>query len=208
MTVIDISVSYHVMHKRDVFYLNMAGDPEGPPFTMAVRGGPRFAFAGPGFGPGGPGFGHRRRRMRRGDVRAAILLLLEEEPRNGYQVMQELEQRSDGAWRPSPGSVYPALQLLADEGLIRGESREGGTVYELTDAGRKHLDEHRERFGEPWAQAWADVPEDVRELMRLAMQVGMATRQVTHAGTEEQRKAAADLLTETRRKLYGILADS
>jgi len=187
------------MHKRDRFlYFNMpTSGPGGPPWEMG-----RIAF-GPGHGP----FGHRRR-MRRGDVRAAILLLLEEEPRNGYQVMQELEQRSDGAWRPSPGSVYPALQLLADEGLIRGESREGGTVYELTDAGRTHLDEHRDRFGEPWAQAGAGVPEDVRELMRLAMQVAVATRQVTHAGTEDQRKAAAELLTETRRKLYGILADS
>jgi DNA-binding PadR family transcriptional regulator len=188
------------MHKRDVFYFNMAapGPPAGPPFMVGLHG----------HGPGGFGFGHRRRRMRRGDVRAAILLLLGEEPRNGYQVMQELEQRSDGAWRPSPGSVYPALQLLADEGLIRGETREGGTVYELTDAGRTHLDEHRERFGEPWAEAGAGVPEDVRELMKLAMQVGIATRQVTHAGTEAQRKAAADLLAETRRKLYGILADS
>jgi DNA-binding PadR family transcriptional regulator len=191
------------MHKRDRIFMWGPGPergfgPPGPPghfFTKALHG-------------PGPGFGYGRRRMRRGDVRAAILLLLEEEPRNGYQVMQELEQRSDGAWRPSPGSVYPALQLLADEGLIRGESREGGTVYELTEAGRTHLDEHRERFGEPWAQAGAGVPEDVRELMRLAMQVGVATRQVTHAGTEDQRKAAAELLTETRRKLYGILADS
>ena len=74
--------------------------------------------------------------MRRGDVRAAILLLLEEEPRNGYQVMQEIEQRSGGAWRPSPGSVYPAFQLLADEGLIRSEARDGSNVFELTDAGR------------------------------------------------------------------------
>jgi DNA-binding PadR family transcriptional regulator len=145
--------------------------------------------------------------MRRGDVRAAILLLLGEEPRNGYQVMQELEQRSEGAWRPSPGSVYPALQLLADEGLIRGDAGEGGTVYELTDAGRKHLEEHRERFGEPWQQASEGVPDDVRELMHLAMQVGVATRQVTHAGSEAQRKAAAELLTDTRRKLYGILAE-
>jgi DNA-binding PadR family transcriptional regulator len=190
------------MHKRDrLFYFNMPGPPPPP-------GGPwelgRVEF-GPGPGPG-HGFGHRRRRMRRGDVRAAILLLLEEEPRNGYQVMQELEQRSGGAWRPSPGSVYPALQLLADEGVIRGESGDGGTVYELTDAGRKHLDENRERFGQPWEQANQGVPDDVRELMRLAMQVGIATRQVTHAGSEEQRKAAADLLAETRRKLYGILA--
>src|SRR5512133_508867 len=96
------------------------------------------------------------RRMRRGDVRAAILLLLEEEPRNGYQVMQELEERSEGAWRPSPGSVYPALQLLADEGLIRGESREGGTAYELTDTGRTYVEEHRERFGEPWKQEFPE----------------------------------------------------
>jgi DNA-binding PadR family transcriptional regulator len=184
------------MHRKDrLFYFNQPGPP-GPPWEMG-----RVEF-----GPG-RGFVRHRRRMRRGDVRAAILLLLEEEPRNGYQVMQELEQRSDGAWRPSPGSVYPALQLLADEGLIRGEQREGGTVYELTDAGRTHLDENRERFGEPWELAGAGVPDDVRELMHLAMQVGIATRQVTHAGSEEQRKAAAELLGETRRKLYGILAE-
>jgi DNA-binding PadR family transcriptional regulator len=186
------------MHRHDrIFQYEIGPGGPGGPF------GPKFLFR--GYDPGDIPFG-RRRRMRRGDVRAAILLLLEEEPRNGYQVMQELEQRSDGAWRPSPGSVYPALQLLADEGLIRGETREGGTVYELTDSGRKHLDEHRERFGEPWAQAGAGVPDDVRELMHLAMQVGIATKQVVHAGGEQQRKAAADLLTETRRKLYGILA--
>jgi DNA-binding PadR family transcriptional regulator len=184
------------MHRKDrLFYFNMPAPPEPPWETGRVE-----------FGPGPRGFARHRRRMRRGDVRAAILLLVEEEPRNGYQVMQELEQRSDGAWRPSPGSVYPALQLLADEGLIRGEQREGGTVYELTDAGRAHLDENRERFGVPWELAGAGVPDDVRELMHLAMQVGVATRQVTHAGSEEQRKAAAELLAETRRKLYGILA--
>ena len=145
--------------------------------------------------------------MRRGNVRAAILLLLEEEPRNGYQVMQELEERSGGSWRPSPGSVYPALQLLADEGLVRGDSREGSTVFELTDAGRKHLEENRQSFGTPWEQAGQGMPDDVRELMRLAMDVGMATRQVVHAGTESQRGKARELLASTRRSLYGILAD-
>lgn len=181
------------MHKRDrFFYFNMGpGGPPGPPFTIPLHGHGHF--------------GHRRR-MRRGDVRAAILLLLGEEPRNGYQVMQELEQRSDGAWRPSPGSVYPALQLLADEGLIRGETREGGTIYELTDAGRAHLEEHRERFGEPWAQAGADVPEGLRDLGRLLGEVAMAARQVMHAGDVAHAKAAAEVLAETRRKLYGILA--
>jgi DNA-binding PadR family transcriptional regulator len=145
--------------------------------------------------------------MRRGNVRAAILLLLEEEPRNGYQVMQEIEQRSEGAWRPSPGSVYPAFQLLADEGLIRGVARDGGNVFELTDEGRKHVEEHRERLGLPWQQAGESVPEGVRELMQLAMQVGIATRQVTQAGGEAQRAEAAKILAETRRSLYRILAE-
>ena len=169
----------------------------GPPghfFTKSVHG------------PGDVGFG-RRRRMRRGDVRAAILLLLGEEPRNGYQVMQELEQRSEGAWRPSPGSVYPALQLLADEGLVRSEAREGGNVFELTDAGRKHLDEHRERLGTPWEQAGADVPEGVRELGGVLGQVAIAARQVMQAGTVAQAKEASQVLADARRALYRILAE-
>jgi DNA-binding PadR family transcriptional regulator len=145
--------------------------------------------------------------MRRGDVRAAVLLLLDEGPRNGYQIMQELEERSGGSWRPSPGSVYPALQLLADEGLVRGESRDGSTMYELTDAGREHLKENRERFGTPWQEAAGGMPDDVRDLIRLAMDVGLATKQVLHAGSEAQRGQARELLTETRRRLYGILAE-
>jgi DNA-binding PadR family transcriptional regulator len=148
-----------------------------------------------------------RRRTRRGDVRAAILVLLTEEPRNGYQLIQEIEERSGGMWRPSPGSIYPALQLLADEGLVRSESRDGGNVYELTDAGRAHVEEHRDRLGEPWAQAEAGVPGEVRELMKLAMQVGIAARQVTHAGSEQQVQQAKDVLADARRALYRILAD-
>jgi DNA-binding PadR family transcriptional regulator len=204
------------MHKRDrIFFLShgpghglghgLEHGPGGPGdmFTIPLPG---PEFGGPGFGPGfGPGM-RRGRRIRRGDVRAAILLLLEEEPRNGYQVMQELETRSGGMWRPSPGSVYPALQLLADEGLVRSESRDGGNVFELTDAGRAHVDEHRERFGSPWEQAGAHVPEAHRELGGLLAQVAVATRQVMHAGNEQQVSAASQLLTETRRSLYRILA--
>ena len=167
--------------------------PGGPVFKMRMGG------------PGGPGF--RGRRMRRGNVRAAILLLLAEEPRNGYQVMQEIEQRSEGAWRPSPGSVYPAFQLLADEGLIRGEARDGGNVFELTDAGRAYVEENREQLGSPWQQAGEGVPEGVRELVHLAMQVGVATRQVVHHGTDAQRSEAAKVLGDTRRALYRILAE-
>jgi DNA-binding PadR family transcriptional regulator len=118
--------------------------------------------------------------------------------------MQELEQGSEGAWRPSPGSVYPALQLLADEGLIRSESREGGTVYALTDAGRQNVEENREGYGEPWKQA--DFPEGVRDLGRGLRDVAMAVRQVMHAGNPEQAKAAAEVLADARKKLYGILA--
>jgi len=161
---------------------------------------------GPEFGPGSGGRFRRGRRIRRGDVRAAILLLLEEEPRNGYQVMQELETRSGGVWRPSPGSVYPALQLLADEGLVRSEQREGANVFELTDAGRQHVEENRERLGSPWEQAGEGVSDNMRELAGLMHQLMVASRQVMHAGDEAQIAAAAQLLAETRRSLYRILA--
>src|SRR3954452_6065800 len=106
----------------------------------------RGGWGGPG--PGGFG-GHRGPRARRGDVRAALLALLAEEPRNGYGLMQEIEQRSDGMWRPSPGSVYPALQQLEDEGLVRAEVVDGGRRFALTDAGRAHVDERGDALKEP-----------------------------------------------------------
>src|SRR3954454_5846792 len=103
----------------------------------------------PPFGQFGRGdMGFRRRRMRRGDVRAALLVLLAEEPRNGYGLMQEIEARSEGEWRPSPGSVYPALAQLEDEGLVRPEGEGNGRVYGLTDAGRTYVDQHRDQLGE------------------------------------------------------------
>jgi DNA-binding PadR family transcriptional regulator len=196
------------MDEKDdvIFYANPGGRgfPGGPgrPFPEY---GPMFKMRlpGPGYGPRM----RRGRRIRRGDVRAAILLLVEEEPRNGYQIMQELESRSGGVWRPSPGSVYPALQLLADEGLLRSEARDGGNVFELTDAGKAHLDEHRERFGAPWEQAGEGVPEGVRDLGGLLAQLAVAAHQVMHAGNDEQVAAASRLLSETRRSLYRILAD-
>ncbi len=154
---------------------------------------------------GGPGM-HGRRRGR-GDVRAAILLLLEEEPRNGYQIMQELEQRSGGTWRPSPGSVYPALQLLADEGLVTSEARGGGNVFELTDSGRGHIDENRELLGVPWEAINAGATAEMIELRQVLMQTADAVKQVVRSGNDAQRAAAVKLLGETRRGLYGILAD-
>jgi DNA-binding PadR family transcriptional regulator len=160
-------------------------------------GGPGF-----GFGFGGPPF-QRGPRARRGDVRAALLALLAEEPRNGYQLMQEIERRSDGVWRPSPGSVYPALQQLQDEGLVRSEERDGGRVFHLTEAGRTAAEGEEA----PWDSVSGSVDADVWELLGVAKQVGVAIVQLAQAGTPEQHAAAREVLNNTRRALYGILAE-
>ena len=162
-----------------------------------------------GFGPGGFGghsYGHRRR-MRRGDVRAAILLLVEEEPRNGYQIMQELEERTEGLWRPSPGSVYPALQQLEDEGLIRSDEADGRRLYHLTDAGRTYIAERPDDAPAPWESFTDNVSDQHAETGALMRDVGMAFVQVLHAGSEAQVAEAGKVLAETRRALYRILAD-
>ena len=177
--------------------------------------GPGHGWVGPGpfgpggFGPGGFGpFGRggRGKRARRGDVRAAILLLLEEEPRNGYQLMQEIEERSGGVWRPSPGSIYPALSQLEDEGLVRSDETAGRRAFQLTDAGRAYLEENREALGSPWDDVGGDMPEGLIELRKLMMQLGMATMQVAQAGDEAQTAEAHKVLEDARRSLYRILA--
>ena len=170
------------------------------------HGGRGFPFGGPwGFGPGGP-WGGRGPRARRGDVRAALLTLLAEEPRNGYQLMQEVERRSEGVWRPSPGSVYPALQQLEDEGLVRSDETEGRKLFHLTDEGRQAA-EAAAAGGAPWDAASESVDSDVWELFNVARQVGMAIFQIAQAGTAEQVAAAREVLTNARRSLYGILAE-
>jgi len=169
------------------------------------HGGRGFPFGGPwGFGPGGP-MG-RGPRARRGDVRAAMLKLLAEEPRNGYQLMQEIERRSEGVWRPSPGSVYPALQQLEDEGLVRSEETDGRKLFHLTDAGREAA-EAIGAEGAPWDAVSESVDSDVWELFNVARQVGMAIFQLAQAGTPEQIAAAREVLNNARRSLYGILAE-
>jgi DNA-binding PadR family transcriptional regulator len=167
------------------------------------RGGPHFG-GGPGFGPFGPGFG-RGPRARRGDVRAALLVLLAEEPRNGYGLMQEIERRSGGAWRPSPGSVYPALQQLEDEGLVRATEPGGRKQFELTDEGRTYVTENADELGTPWEEVGGGG-EHVAELRTLVFGVGAAVMQVVQAGTEAQVAEASRVLEETRRSLYRILA--
>jgi DNA-binding PadR family transcriptional regulator len=157
-----------------------------------------------GWGPPGGG---RRRRMRRGDVRAAVLVLLDEGPMTGYALMGEIERRSDGAWRPSPGSVYPTLALLEDEGLIRPQPGEGRTPYELTDEGKAHVEEHREQLGEPWTKSAEGFGESRLEVRSQIGQLGAAAFQVAMAGDDAQIERAKEILAQARRDLYRILAD-
>jgi DNA-binding PadR family transcriptional regulator len=175
------------------------------------RMGRRHDWGGPWHGMGrGMGFGSvgRLRRARRGDVRAALLLLLEEEPRNGYQLMEEIENRSEGAWRPSPGSVYPALSQLEDEGLIAAQESAGRRSFELTDEGRQYVADNREALGTPWDDAGEGVPSELADLRSLVAGLGMATMQVIQSGDEKQIAEAKQVLGDARKALYGILAEA
>ncbi|MGI8902951.1 MAG: PadR family transcriptional regulator [Solirubrobacteraceae bacterium] len=174
----------------------------GGPFGHGPRGGGRF-----GHGPRGGGpFGGGRGRARRGDVRLAVLLLLVEEPRNGYQLIQTIEERSDGRWRPSPGSVYPTLAQLEDEGLVRATEADGGRHFEITDAGREHLATRSEEPA-PWKPVDEAGANALSELVPLVIQIGKAVTQVAQVGDEAQTARACEILTETRRSLYRILAE-
>ena len=170
-------------------------------YSRHSRGGPR-ADRGRHFshhrGRGGP-------RARRGDIRAAVVALLAERPMHGYEMITELERRTDGAWRPSAGSIYPTLQLLEDEGLISGDEIEGKRRFTLTEAGEKA---ESEREGDaPWDQVAAGAPPQTVQLGHSAHQLSKAVAQVFHAADEDQRRRVRELLDETRRKIYGILAE-
>jgi DNA-binding PadR family transcriptional regulator len=174
-------------------------------FGPGGAGGGPFGLGGP-FGPGRP-FGRGRGRARRGDVRLAALLLIAEEPRNGYAIMQELEERSGGLWRPSPGSVYPALSQLEDEGLIRSREADGGRVFELTDAGRAHLAERPADAQAPWETVGQGVPDGARAVFGQLRQLAVAVTQVVQAGSPEQAEKATEVLDHARRSIYRILAE-
>jgi DNA-binding PadR family transcriptional regulator len=172
------------------------GFPGGPP-------GPHMF--GPWFGePGRRGM--RGPRARRGDVRAAALALLAEEPMNGYQIIQAIAERSDGVWRPSPGSVYPALQQLEDEGLIRAEAADGRRAYQLTEEGRSYVEAHPDEVRAPWDVVAGTVGDTAIEMRNLIGQVAMAAFQVVSAGTDSQVAQAREVLTDTRKALYRLLA--
>lgn len=172
----------------------------------------RYAF-GPWQRPFGPPHGHRHghwrgphgRRGRRGDVRAAVLALLTERPMHGYEMIQELDNRTGGIWRPSPGSVYPTLQLLEDEGLIVSEENGGRRRFTLTEDGRTEATRAAENA--PWQEYADDTVSQAQDFRDAAFGIMNALRQVGFAGTDEQRRRALEVLDETKRKLYTILAD-
>ena len=158
----------------------------------------------------------RAPRARRGDVRVAILAVLADGPLNGYQVIQEIADRTAGNWRPSPGSVYPTIAQLEDEGLIEGDDDRGRRTVALSDAGREYLDEHEAEVAAVWAPFTDSVSRDDAEgdpgldFASLKPELGRvmnAVWQIITTGTDEQRRAAAGVLVEARRALYQILAD-
>ncbi|MER7668966.1 PadR family transcriptional regulator [Kitasatospora sp. NPDC096128] len=177
----------------------------GPPFGGGPGRSPGSPF-GHGFGGrrGGP-HGRRGGRARRGDVRASLLALLKERPMHGYEMIAEITERTNGAWRPSPGSIYPNLQLLEEEGLITAEEVGGKRLVSLTETGRAEAEAGP---AEPWAEAGREVDwEAVQEVGQALAAVDQAVQQVMRTGTEAQRAKGLAVLTETRKKLYLILAE-
>ncbi len=151
------------------------------------------------------GRGRGGARAKRGDIRAAVLALLAEKPAHGYEMIKDLDERTEGAWRPSPGSIYPTLQLLEDEGLIKGSEEAGKRSFELTEEGRKA---HEDRSGpSPWDEVTAGAPPEELQLWRSAQQLRAAVGQAVYAGTDEQRKRVRDLIDKTKRDIYAILSE-
>ena len=148
-------------------------------------------------------------KVRRGDVRAAILDVLAVEPMNGYQIIQQIAERSHGGWKPSPGSVYPTVQQLEDEGLVEGRETDGRRLLQLTEQGRRYVEEHPDELAATWRPFEDDTegePES-HDLKPVIGQVMSAVWQVVVSGTAQQRAEAAEILADTRRRLYGLLAD-
>ena len=174
----------------------------GPPPWVGQMFGPQWG------GPGGPR-GRGRSRVRRGDVRSAILdvLAAATEPVNGSQVIQQIAERTNDAWKPSPGSVYPTMAQLADEGLIE-DAPAGRKTVQLTETGRAHVTENAEELAAVWRAFDEDDTDDGHaDLRQVIKQTVGAIVQVASTGTPAQQDRAVEILADTRRKLYGLLAE-
>ena len=179
------------------------GEEDEAGLTDSVPASAATAVSGPGFG--GPMFG-RGPKVGRGDVRAAIIALLAEEPMHGYQIITELTERSGGVWRPSPGSVYPTLQVMEDQGLVTADKSEGRRVFSLTDEGRAAAAAAGDGPA-PWEEAARGADRSLVDLRGLMGEVGAAIMQVGQAGSDQQVKAVGEILSETRRRIYLVLAN-
>ncbi|MGY4856448.1 PadR family transcriptional regulator [Cryobacterium sp. AP23] len=166
-------------------------------------GGPGFGGFGPGFGPGGP---RGSRRANKGDVRSAIISLLADQPSNGYGLIRAIEEKTGGAWRPSPGSIYPTLQQLVDEELISPTGDGKRTDYALTEAGRAYLAEHADELQKAWDATPGQSDADAAFHESVGKLFGVV-HQFRSSATDAQRAAASEKLDEVRRALYLILAD-
>jgi DNA-binding PadR family transcriptional regulator len=177
-----------------------AGFPAGSGFERGFGGGFPGGFGGPGFGPRG------QRRASKGDIRSVILSLLAEGPSNGYGLIKAIAEKTGGAWRPSPGSVYPTLQQLVDEDLIvsKGDGRK--TEFELTETGTTYVAEHADDFSKAW-EATPGRSESAGEFMESLGKLMGVVHQFRHSATDAQRKAAVEKIDEARRALYLILAE-
>ncbi|MBB4856419.1 DNA-binding PadR family transcriptional regulator [Mycobacteroides chelonae] len=181
----------------------------GPGAVMDRGFGPGF---GRGFGPGfGFGFGDQPRgrgssRSQRGDVRAAILALLAERPMHGYEMIREIAERSNNIWRPSPGSVYPTLQLLVDEGLITETEGSGSRKqFELTAEGRASAEK---LDTPPWEKINEDADPSVLDLRSALGQLMGAVAQSAHAASPEQQQRIIEIVNSARKQIYGILGET
>jgi DNA-binding PadR family transcriptional regulator len=161
-----------------------------------------------GRGRGGPWreHGHGGGRRRRGDIRTAVLSALEESPAHGYEIIQRFEEKTAGAWRPSAGSIYPTLQLLEDEGLVRSYERDGKKVYELTDEGRATAAQRVEEGGSPWASG--QISRKYKDFGDAMRQLALASRQAAMTGNPEVMGKVVEILTDARKRIYTLLAES
>jgi len=186
----------HHLHERD------EGRPGGRRYhhPRGRRGPLEDRTFGEGRRPGGRG------RASRGDVRTAVLLLLAEQPMHGYQLMQAIAERTGGTWTPSPGAVYPTINMLEDEGLVSITADAGRKLVSITDTGREQLDENADTWGDPFSGREATGP--AGDLRRLVHDLLEASRHLGRTGTEAQREQAARILADAKRALYLVLADS